>query len=254
MTLEKKRRIPLKRKLRIEFLKWHRRIGVVLFLFVLLVAVSGMFINHSPDLGLDTSPLKYGWMQSLYGVEPNVSGQGFSVGEHWVSQQEGAIFWDRSKISVCDGQLLGVTHLNDIAVLCQDRLIILDSDGQLVETIKPLPYDFLNIGHNDNQFMFSADVSGKPATYVLDEDSLLWLVVSNETNYLYSWSAEEALPKELTLFFTEHYVVETLTWERALLDLHSGRIFGTFAIWFWDGLALLLMFLAASGLWLRMSR
>lgn len=254
MTLEKKRQIPLKRKLRIEFLKWHRRVGVVLFLFVLLIAVSGIFINHSPDLGLDSSPLRTRWMQSLYGVEPNVSRQGFAVGEHWVSQQEGAIFWDQTKIESCDGSLLGVSPLADIAVLCQDRLLLVDSAGQLIETVQSLPYTFINVGHNGDQFVFSAEVSGGSATYILDDDALVWRVVSSETNYLYRWSAEDTLPKALTQFFTENYVVETLTWERALLDLHSGRIFGTFAIWFWDGLALLLIFLAASGLWLRMSR
>lgn len=38
--------------------------------------------------------------------------------------------------------------------------------------------------------------------------------------------------------------------ERVILDLHSGRLLGNYGVYFSDIVALLMVFLAGSGLWL----
>jgi uncharacterized iron-regulated membrane protein len=45
-----------------------------------------------------------------------------------------------------------------------------------------------------------------------------------------------------------------LTWERVMLDLHSGRLFGALTIWLWDLFALALLLVASSGVWIWMKQ
>jgi len=54
----------------------------------------------------------------------------------------------------------------------------------------------------------------------------------------------------------EHSRGKGLSWERVMLDLHSGRLFGTAGVWVVDVAAVLLLFLALSGfvLWYQHMR
>ncbi|MCB2385418.1 PepSY-associated TM helix domain-containing protein [Thalassolituus alkanivorans] len=47
---------------------------------------------------------------------------------------------------------------------------------------------------------------------------------------------------------------ESISWQRVLLDLHSGRWFGSWGVWVVDVAALILLFLALSGAWIWFSR
>jgi hypothetical protein len=44
-----------------------------------------------------------------------------------------------------------------------------------------------------------------------------------------------------------------LNWERVILDAHSGRLFGNLGVWFMDIVALMLILLSVSGIyiWLK---
>jgi uncharacterized iron-regulated membrane protein len=51
-----------------------------------------------------------------------------------------------------------------------------------------------------------------------------------------------------------HYRSEVLPLERLLLDLHSGRFFGSAGPWIMDAAAVLLVLLALSGTWIWLRR
>ena len=49
----RKHPIPLHRRFRILFLKWHRSIGIFSAGFMLFLALSGFVLNHSQNFQLD---------------------------------------------------------------------------------------------------------------------------------------------------------------------------------------------------------
>ncbi len=63
-----------------------------------------------------------------------------------------------------------------------------------------------------------------------------------------------ALPGDVAQAVLAHSRAHTLTLERVLLDLHSGRIASRFGVWFMDGIALVLISLVISGLWIWLRR
>jgi len=58
-----------------------------------------------------------------------------------------------------------------------------------------------------------------------------------------------ALPDELSPARNQ-----TISWQRVVLDMHSGRWFGPLGPWIVDLAALVLLFLACSGFWIWYSR
>lgn len=48
--------------------RWHRRIGIISALFVLLLSVTGIILNHTVSLGLHQSHVKAAWVHELYGL------------------------------------------------------------------------------------------------------------------------------------------------------------------------------------------
>ena len=68
------------------------------------------------------------------------------------------------------------------------------------------------------------------------------------------WSEQVPLPGELRDILLKKYRGQGLTLERVLLDLHSGRLFGTFGVYIVDAAALLFLILAFTGVWMWMSR
>lgn len=50
---------------------WHRRVALVVCVWLLVLAGSGLLINHSHDWGLDRSSLAVPLQRLLYGIEPD---------------------------------------------------------------------------------------------------------------------------------------------------------------------------------------
>ena len=91
--------------------------------------------------------------------------------------------------------------------------------------------------------------------WLADADLLNWQQ-TEESITAPLWSSSEPTPDKLQQSITHKYRGEGLSLERVLLDLHSGRIFGTIGVLVYDLLALALGFLSISGLilWLRSRR
>jgi hypothetical protein len=67
------------------------------------------------------------------------------------------------------------------------------------------------------------------------------------------WSQAAAPPATLALELDALASEGLLTWERVLLDLHAGRLFGRLGPWLVDAVAIALVALALSGiaLWVK---
>ena len=83
----------------------------------------------------------------------------------------------------------------------------------------------------------------------------LYLHKVNETVPV-QWIQEEPLSKTTQRSMVQRYKSNIISLETFLLDIHSGRFFGSYGVLFFDVVGIILLFLAFSGLiiWLRQQR
>src|SRR5580765_1208385 len=62
--------------------RWHRRIGFAAMLFFLILAVTGLALNHGQGLGLDGRFVHAGWLARWYGVKTEPPRHAFRSGHH----------------------------------------------------------------------------------------------------------------------------------------------------------------------------
>ena len=232
--------------------RWHRRIGLTAALLVLVLSVTGILLNHSDQLGLDAAPVQSDVLLSAYDIDaPELTG--FSLGDNWLSHAGGNhLYLNDRELTYCAGQLAGaVAYRDNWIVACGDELLLLTASGELIERIGasyglPQPVSQLgllkNNGQNDALFMQNGVNS-----YRLDVEQLSWDI---ETEQQVEWSTPTALPEQYSAALLNQHLGQEITWERFVLDLHSGRLFGSWGPWLMDAAALIMVLLSLSGFYM----
>lgn len=228
---------------RFHLLRWHRRAGLLVAVFVLLLSVTGLLLNHSDELKLDEHFINSEWLLEWYGVE-TAQVVSYPVGEQWITDHGGAIYLGNKLVESCRPSLAGATlYETEIIVACGNSLSLITRDGQVVERVDatlglPVPIDSLAM-HGEQILLASG---GK--YFELDLDQLKFSPAQGSGfRTLAPDTAPEALINEIQTQTEGH----SIHWERLLLDLHSGRLFGRAGVYLFDAAAVLLIFLALSG-------
>ena len=222
------------------WIQWHRRIGAAIAVLVFLLAATGILINHSQQMGWHQAPVYSATLASLYHIPLPALESGFPAGEHWVVQQGQQVLLDRQVVAECSGGVQGATLWQDmIAVLCSDALLLLDAQGQLIETVRGLPESVSALALDGGKLV----ARGATANHVYADDTGAWAATSGALQ----WLPVQALPAELKTELNAHNPVPGLTRERVLLDLHSGRLFGDVGVLVVDIVGVLICLLAFSG-------
>lgn len=234
---------------------WHRRLGAVAALLVLLAAVTGLLLNHSDRLHLDRRHLQAAWLLDWYGIGPVRVPPGWQAGGHWYTVVDGTLYRDDRALARARGNLRGALHLPEpgLDLLAFDHaLLLLEPTGEIAEWIEPLP------GPGGPVRGLARLEDGRP---LLLTDAGAWAADAE----LLQWHPREIqeppsaalspspLPAPLRARLARRIRGQALTLERVLLDLHSGRLFGAQGPWLMDGAAVLLVLLSLSGglLWVR---
>ncbi len=233
--------------------RWHRRIGVAASLFVILLAFSGFSLNHPELLELDhlvvRSPMVLGW----YGIELPDAIDGYPVGEHWISQVGGQVFLDAAPLTTCRGALVGAVEVGDeLAVACQSELLLFTVTGELLDRIDAtyrLPVPVEALGARDGQLL----LRGQGKAFRVDPEAPSFTALNGSEP---AWPVAAPLPPTLVEQLAPQAAGDAITLERLVLDIHSGRILGRWGVYWMDGVAVLMVLLALTGLkaWRREQR
>ena len=254
-----KKRIPARKSaksIRVSIIrhlrKWHRKLGILAAFFLIFLSLTGIGLNHTNSLGLAHQPIAISWLQDFYGIKNAVDIR----------------FYQQKQLTVADGYIwAGDKLLLENAepviaagkfkqywlVLTASQLSIFNANGDLVDLLNSntgLPSGVTGISITNDNITLNT-VSGYFQT---DENMLQWQQV--ETLIEPQWlSAEEAKLNEINNVQLR-YKSQFLTLERFILDAHSGRILGDFGVYFMDLVAVILLLLSVSGiyLWIRHSR
>jgi len=204
--------------------RWHRRIALLVCIWLVVLAASGLLINHAHDWGFDRSPLAAPMQRLLYGIEHK--------GDDLCSRAA-ALGPD------CAGIFAGLTLPSGELLLGGNALFLVDDRGALVEK---LPTAQLGLGE------LEAGLVDGPDLYLRDAQQ----VVRTDTELL-DWQALDAAAAaelEGRSWQLRDRSGEVMSWERFLLDLHAARFLGPMAKAFTDLMGGLILLLAFSGLWL----
>ncbi len=227
---------------------WHRVAGLVSALFVLLLAGTGLLLNHSDELRLDRRHVGAELLLDLYDIRPPAEPIGFRVGQHWVTQLGERLYYDARELPERADRLIGAVQLRStLAVAVAGRLLLLSSEGELIERLgdaEGVPAGMQRLGVAAHGRLVIRAAHGD---YSADPDTLEWVHATPEG---IAWAEPAPPPEALRSRLLRAYRGTGLPLERVLLDLHSGRILGPWGVYLVDGAAALFLLLALTGLWM----
>jgi uncharacterized iron-regulated membrane protein len=217
MTVDKARR-------RKAVARWHRRFALFLSLWLLVLAASGVLINHAHDWGLDHKRLSAPLQRWLYGIE--------------ISDKD---FCDRAITADLDCSEI-FAHLPlpmGALLLGKDYLFLLDQSGQVVEKLAVGQFGLgsLQAGFRDSSRIYLRDMH---KTVLTDADLIDHVELDSQAAGALSGRNWQEVGQ----------ATENITWERFLLDMHAARFLGPLAKIFTDLVAGLILVMAVSGIWL----
>jgi len=241
---------------RVWLRRGHRWLGVVLVLFVLLLAVSGIALNHASGWGLDRRHLDWPWLLDAYGIQAPAPTASFADGGLRATLLGERLFLDDEEIAQDVAGLAGIATLEPLVLVgTRDTLYVLTTAGELVEAMDmaagmPGPID--RVGREGER----AVVESGGKLYRSDPDITRFAHWDAGPRDGLWWST--ATPPETA----DLEVLQTLyrgrglTVERVLADLHSGRIFASAGTLIMDAVAVFMIILSLSGfvLWIQHSR
>jgi hypothetical protein len=240
-------------RFRLKFLRvlrpWHRRLGLASALFILLLVFTGVAINHSDDFGLDQTPVTQLWLLDYYGIPAPKHVATFSVLDtpnlpalHVTDN----LLWQGKRVIFEGTQtLISASYVTNMLVAIDaQQLYLFDTSGHLQETQNSstgLPTDLLALVVVDNRVWLNTDAG----VYQADEQLIDWQLTVPIKSL--SWLIPNL---QVDAEFIQHARSAHLNWQRVMLDLHSGRLFGSLTVWLWDLFALALLLVSLSGFWI----
>ena len=240
--------------------KLHRYTGITVAVLVIFLSTTGIFLNHTNDLNLDQQFVESDWILDWYGIKAATNIFSFQTKQHRITQIDDQVYFDRKFLRHSSRKIAGAIETERFIVIAFPHiLILLTTEGEIIEKINIqefLPRDLNSTTGSHSIHAIGADqkgyiyLLGNDLQFVSDDGLLSWK--QSELSSI-RWVKPVSLPGELKTDLSNHYRSRILNKERVLLDLHSGRFFGSFGVYLMDIAGILLTFLALSGslIWIQ---
>lgn len=243
-------------RLRIWLRRFHRWLGVVLVFFVLLLAVSGIALNHAEAWGLDRRYVGWSWLLDAYGIEAPPPSASFVDGDHRATLLGGRLYFNGVDVAQDVETLSGLAVLDPLVLVGSGgRAYILTTAGEFVQSIDlatELPAAVARVGRADGV----AIIESGGRLYRSDPDITVFDDWDEGSKDGVRWSSATS-PSAAELEALQNlYRGRGLTAERVLADMHSGRILAVSGPLLIDLVAVFMIVLSVSGLimWRQQAR
>ena len=149
-----------------------------------------------------------------------------------------------------DSGLVGVVQLNDFLVIAfHEQLTLITRNGEIIEHLRDaagIPEGIQKIGMD--QALGKRLVARTPSgDFWTDEEMIKWHSFNSDA---VAWSESAPLPSPIKDKLIAVYQGQGLPLERVILDLHSGRILGSWGVVLFDGIAVIIILLAITGVYI----
>jgi len=230
----------------------HHWFGLASFLFVLILSVTGIALNHAEKLGLGRTFITSSWLLSWYGVESPPPSSSFSVGLDRVTLLGNRLYLGTREAARSIPALTGAVRYDDlILVATDDSLIFLSADAEVVDRLElagSLSTAIEGLARPADQLLLRSGT-----TVFVYDDSTLQVRMSADPAHTIDWIQASPVPPETLVMLNEQYRGTGVSLERLFYDLHSGRLFSLLGVFIMDLVGALLAILSLTGLvlWLR---
>ena len=229
---------------------WHRYLGITVSLFVIILSATGLFLNFSDSLRLNKTHISTAWLLNHYNIG-NFNVSSFKTNDPLVSQASNFVYLNGHYALNLNESLVGAVNLNKYILLAtQTSLVVIDRKGQIVDEISKftgLPENPLGISITDDGHPVIRGIN----TYWKGSNELsAWQPLSGPHP---KWVTPTETPDNINTLIQNHARSNEINYERVLLDLHSGRLLGSWGQNIMSLSAVLLLVLAITGIfiWLR---
>lgn len=231
--------------------RFHRSTGVGAAVFILFMVMSGLVINHSNQLDLDQQQITKPFLLNWYGLKEPQAIHSFAIDNDWLSFAGSQLYFNGISVSTISNGVGAVAVQDMIIAAGDDELLLFNNKGQIIERID---WDTSSAGPIDSIGQLAdgtVAVRSSRGVWLADAEFLGWQRADDNASSP-QWSISKPTPGDLRQTVIQHYS-GGLSLEQLLLDMHSGRIFGTIGIVVYDLLAIVVGFMAISGLilWVR---
>jgi len=226
---------------------WHRNLGMFILIVVSLLAITGIALNHSDDLHLNKKFVKWNWVFNLYGLKTPKNILTFSLDGNWVYKVGSTLYLNDFEIQHTGGQLVAATKLSNLYIIVlQNDILLINYDGELIDQLSDTTdylQDIQAAGINQSKLVI------KTANQIIEsDDEFLEWELSKSQNII--WLSSQNAPAYVLAQIDRNFRGSGLSYERIILDLHGGRVFGKAAVYFWDLCAIGLLMMCLSGAWM----
>ncbi len=232
---------------------WHRTAGLFAAAFLLLLTITGLLLMQADDLNLDGRYISDDRLLDWYGIRPAPPPLTFAVNDHLITQLGSRLYFNSDFLLNIDSQLIGTAPAADeILVVTTDDLLLLTADGNVAEQLNEtagVPPSITHVGISSDGTIVLNSVDGQFTFSPLDVR-----FTSTDTQTPVRWQSPIAAPAELIASLNRSYRGAGLTLERIIIDLHTGRLLGTFGVTLINLASVLLIVLIISGIWLWLGR
>jgi len=240
-----------RKKLKFIAFLWHRRIGLAAIILIIILAITGILLNHTESLQLDEAYVESNTLLNWYGLEPEGEITSYEINGHTISTWDKEVFFDNQPLTRTAETLHGAVWAEQLIIAAFDtEIFLLTHNGELVERV-PTSQSFSGIQRLGLKYKRPVIETGDPLYYMADEHILDWDVIINDN---IEWSVKTELSESQIDELRHAFRGKGLSMERVILDLHSGRIFGHYGIYLMDAAAIALLWLSLSGLWVWWQR
>lgn len=261
----KKHRIRRRKILRI-----HQWLGVTSALFVLILSITGIAVNHAHTQGLDKGYIPAPLL-SLYGLKsPEVTG--FNVNGVWLASTGQQLYAqgngiDFVNVGGCERLIGAVPYVameslgpeSTMVAVCARQLILMTSKAEVIEVTPEVPATIdvlIELGSSGSEDLCCAvNARGEGGEYYrFDHDAFEWHdnIVNNQEDVQVLKASP--VPEVFLDHLRENNALAGISWERFLLDLHSGRLFDLPGVLVMDLAAVFMIILALTGIWALVTR
>ena len=229
----------------------HKFTGIAVCIFLIHLSITGIFLNHTEDLGLDEKYTASPMILALYNISMPSQEESFLVDNIFISRFGDQVFMGNQPIIKSESPIMGAAFSNQIlAIALANEMVLLTQEGELIERISStaeLPENIQKLGvledilylKTSNQLWQSSD------------QGQAWELSDSNFN---DWSNEVIMPDQQTKQIEMYFSGKGVSLEQFFLDLHNGNIIKGFGKWLLDIIAIFLLLLSISGIWIWLKK